>query len=633
MRDLRSRLQRLSERARPAADAFARLERARRRRERNRRFEAGVVAVLVAVAGSISAFMALTGGGETRLWGTNEDVFALWPEQTTDALAAAQERFAAGDPALAWRGDPTEVAVRFATEVLLWPDAIVITSATDPAADPDLVQIEVPPAASCEAAVERARCPTSRMTLTLDRLAGDDGVLSVTAVQGDELMLPLAAGDVVSSGTWVRIPTDLPDGTKVSMGIAFLTACDARGFDDNVEASGGVLEFYVPAVPEGCPGYVFAMLPPTGWGAVAIGSFLFTDAREFPAIGYLVDEVAAVPVRFIVPSGEPPTGADVLHVTCDRRAIFVDAAIVAAQSRGVHVVVENTSALPLFFQFAPVTEGPWSGTEVPVGVTELELQPPPGRLTIRCWSDESSSTDVVHVDVLDPRGLFVPFDLSCAGQRPLRSEIPVARWNEAARPEAIDFVRVRIDGLRPSDVLERAGYPAAIDPIVRLVREGAVVGKFDLFREFGEWKIGGSWCSNLAITVSSGSDPYPRGAFEWCPELPFGEPGLQWEERASDAAVQFVLAYVNGDVAKVETLLDPSVPGGTEFPVVLAEDAPEVIGTNARGGELVNFGCGNDVDAYTVAITIDDGTESASLDFTVYLIFRGAEGWKVWAVY
>jgi hypothetical protein len=45
------------------------------------------------------------------------------------------------------------------------------------------------------------------------------------------------------------------------------------------------------------------------------------------------------------------------------------------------------------------------------------------------------------------------------------------------------------------------------------------------------------------------------------------------------------------------------------------------------GGELVRFSCGNDVAAYTVAISIDDGTGSASADFTIYLVLREA-GWK-----
>jgi hypothetical protein len=46
----------------------------------------------------------------------------------------------------------------------------------------------------------------------------------------------------------------------------------------------------------------------------------------------------------------------------------------------------------------------------------------------------------------------------------------------------------------------------------------------------------------------------------------------------------------------------------------------------------VEFACRNDVDAHTVAITVDDGIDSASLDYTVYLVLR-EDGQKVRCVY
>src|SRR5262245_22781723 len=58
MSELRNRLQRIGDRARVAPDAFERLERARRRRERNRRIAAGTVALVVAIAGTVTAFAA-----------------------------------------------------------------------------------------------------------------------------------------------------------------------------------------------------------------------------------------------------------------------------------------------------------------------------------------------------------------------------------------------------------------------------------------------------------------------------------------------------------------------------------------------------------------------------------------------
>jgi hypothetical protein len=70
MRDLQSRLERIGERVRVAPDAFERLERARGRHERNRRITAGVVASLVAVAGSFIAFRAFRSGDGVRTAGS-----------------------------------------------------------------------------------------------------------------------------------------------------------------------------------------------------------------------------------------------------------------------------------------------------------------------------------------------------------------------------------------------------------------------------------------------------------------------------------------------------------------------------------------------------------------------------------
>jgi hypothetical protein len=128
-------------------------------------------------------------------------------------------------------------------------------------------------------------------------------------------------------------------------------------------------------------------------------------------------------------------------------------------------------------------------------------------------------------------------------------------------------------------------------------------------------------------------DPSPRGWFEWCPEGPFREPDPDWSEQASEIAVRFARAYAGGDQATLAEVLDASVPIGAEFTVALAEGAePTVVGTSARGGQIVNYSCGKDVDGHTVTVTIDDGSESASADFTVFLVPR-EDGWKVWGVY
>jgi hypothetical protein len=59
MGDLREDLERIGQRVEPEADAFARLERRRRARERNRRFAAGGLALVLAIGGSVVAYSVL----------------------------------------------------------------------------------------------------------------------------------------------------------------------------------------------------------------------------------------------------------------------------------------------------------------------------------------------------------------------------------------------------------------------------------------------------------------------------------------------------------------------------------------------------------------------------------------------
>lgn len=636
MSDLRTRLERLGDRARPAPDAFERLERTRRRRERTRRIEAGVMAFAIAIAGSIAVFAAFRDSEPRVGVGVEEGFFALWPE-TTYEDAVAEQAYVDQDlgGARAWRVDPIATAAEFAQTALGWgsPDGdgginVEIAGGVD-VAGPGPITLSVYRTAH--------GLDTMVTDVTMARLVRPDGIWSVVEVGSEVFGSRVAPGEEVAIDGFVAIPTTIEEGTDVAVGVAGTGSCS--GFH---EQTGRVIEAHivvpVQGVGEGCAGYLYALTPSTPAGQVELGKIMFVYHDPKPALEYTIEAIVAVPVRFIASEDESPSvepsPEDTLRVTCDRTTIEVDHPAVTAQAAGVHVVVENMSDGPLFFNIAPESQGPWGGTQVPPGITELALQAPPGSLAVMCRAESVGSAEV-RVEVLDPQGLFVPIDLACPGESVLASTISVDAWQDSdPAPEPVEFVRSRIEGLRGSDVVERAGYPEAFNPAVRVVRDAAVVGSFGLYLENGEWGMSGTWCSGIGVTVPPGPDPYPRGAFEWCPEGPFGEAGFQWQERATEAAIQFVLAYVNGDEPTLDALLDPSVPPGVEFQVELAEGAdPLVLGADARGGELVNFGCGNDVDAYTVAIAMDDGTGSASLDFTVYLVFRGAGGWKVWAVY
>ncbi|MGH2651724.1 MAG: hypothetical protein ACRDHK_11000, partial [Actinomycetota bacterium] len=126
---------------------------------------------------------------------------------------------------------------------------------------------------------------------------------------------------------------------------------------------------------------------------------------------------------------------------------------------------------------------------------------------------------------------------------------------------------------------------------------------------------------------------YPRGALEWCPDV---EGTVSIEARdlqgAAETALRFARASLLGDVATAAGLQDDSVPDDAVWSIAGEPQAVRTIDVVADGGRLVEFGCGPNVAARTASVIIDDGTESASLDFTLYLVLRPG-GWKVWSSY
>jgi hypothetical protein len=83
MSDLRTQLDQFAERTPQSGDPFERLSRRRRVRHRNRRITAGIIAIAVAVGGSILAFATFRTGGRQPLNQGNEPVlvFDVAPQQ------------------------------------------------------------------------------------------------------------------------------------------------------------------------------------------------------------------------------------------------------------------------------------------------------------------------------------------------------------------------------------------------------------------------------------------------------------------------------------------------------------------------------------------------------------------------
>lgn len=95
---------------------------------------------------------------------------------------------------------------------------------------------------------------------------------------------------------------------------------------------------------------------------------------------------------------------------------------------------------------------------------------------------------------------------------------------------------------------------------------------------------------------------------------------------AEDAAHAFLFGPEAEEYVDQAGLLNGLQPGGGEAP-------NRVISSEVAAGDpLIRRACGDTIANHAMAVLVDDGSESASLDFYLYLV-RRVEGWRVWAAY
>jgi hypothetical protein len=501
MSDLRTDLERLGERAAPKTDAFERLERRRRRRERNRRIGAGVLALVLVVGGSLAAYTAFrdTEGGRTIGGDTGQDqtlpidegFHALWPEWTLEEAQAAQAQVQQGEAV--WRGNPYEVATRFAASVLGWNDPRLgetearLTDVQDPSGDSAVFVLRLCPAdGSCDPL-------TARVLVTVREVL--PGLWSVIQVEGNGLHSPLAVGAQVPDRSEMRFDVVAPDGARIPISLWYGDARCAAGVGEELIVNGGVGSYELslddvvcngedefPGLQEPTDGLIWiALMEPS---SATPYSLFEVEPGGMPDVGYIVD-LAAVPVRF-VPSGTTSTGGNVAEFTCDGTGtISPSSAVVAAQSDGVHIAVTATGDLPVSFSIEGVGgDGADAGERV-----ETVWQLAPGPVTVSCSVESAEFGGVASsssLTVVDPGGYYVAAELDCAS---VVGQIP--EYGEGATGSAgdpVQVVRDHLSGLEFDDAVERASYPQSEQPVVRVVRDGGVVAKVVL-RDDGQ----GGW--------------------------------------------------------------------------------------------------------------------------------------------
>jgi hypothetical protein len=310
---------------------------------------------------------------------------------------------------------------------------------------------------------------------------------------------------------------------------------------------------------------------------------------------------------------------------------------VQPQPDGVHIAINNSTGTDLGLQIKD-----FGGDNAPIGTSEIVLSIPPGVYGIAC-TDPQSSTEPTYqpFEVQDPAGIWVSTDLACSSGGGVAVSGSFASGALGVQGTPVEVVTTTISGLRLTDLVETAGYTSATDQAsVRVVRDGNVVAVYHMFPDSQSgWMIDSAQAcdgTNLASLGSSGgsSTTYPRGWFESCPDVAGTLPLDQGsEQEGADVALRFARAYLAGDDAAVAELEDPSVPKDPNWMIAGTPDGISVFASGPGDpGGLVEFGCGPEVKARTLAVAFDDGTDSASADFTVFLILR-SDGWKVWGAY
>jgi len=127
------------------------------------------------------------------------------------------------------------------------------------------------------------------------------------------------------------------------------------------------------------------------------------------------------------------------------------------------------------------------------------------------------------------------------------------------------------------------------------------------------------------VTIAVSSGPPSGSAVFRCPDA---SDTVAVTAADADAALATAEQFLWGPDAKA--VLDPV---GTENGLEPASGTGKetVVGT-VIGGRFVAPTCGMEVADATYEVTFDDGTDSASLDFALYVIHR-SDGWKVWGRY
>ncbi len=233
-------------------------------------------------------------------------------------------------------------------------------------------------------------------------------------------------------------------------------------------------------------------------GPIAVASPNGSEPSSRPSIGPTEPSDSPGP-NSTADSSQSASASDRLEVVCDRATIMVDIPVVIAQDDGVRVEVVNAGNTVLDLTIEHTQDGPLVSESVAKAGIALVESVPPGSYLVSCGGPPIAFT------IVDPKDLYVSSALACdvAGGSGTSGSIDYAPDAVGPRGRLVDVARSELRGLRAGDQVERAGYPAGAEHLIRVVRDRRTVAALSYADDGqGGWLLMGSLaCAGSGLTA------------------------------------------------------------------------------------------------------------------------------------
>jgi hypothetical protein len=164
---------------------------------------------------------------------------------------------------------------------------------------------------------------------------------------------------------------------------------------------------------------------------------------------------ADAPSASTEPATELPAGAAL--VICERDAISLETPVVRAWEDGVHFRFENPGGAAEFsLRHQTWPYGTAEGGNLPPAVSNGRSSIAPGMVLVSCiperlgsYSDPDPDAETAVLEVVDPAGLYVSWDLACGEGEQFRMHL------QAGGHESVVEAFRRVPGIEPSDRFQR----------------------------------------------------------------------------------------------------------------------------------------------------------------------------------